>query len=116
MHASALRRLSFLKGRLALESFAEGITRSVAHRFRGDTPEPRAIAAYVDSLRSEDLALAVACQAGDERAWEHVVTTYRPILYRAASVLTADDTAGRELADSLWAELYGVGRTRSSME
>ena len=116
LHASALRRLPFLKGRLALESFAEGITRSVAQRFRDDTPGPKAIAAYVDSLRSEDLALAAACQAGDERAWEHVVTTYRPILYRAASVLTADDTAGRELADSLWAELYGVGRTRASME
>ena len=116
LHAKAIRHLPFLKGRLALESFAEGIARSVAHRFRDDTPTPRAVATYVDALRSEDLALAVACQAGDERAWEHVVTTYRPILYRAASVLTGDDTTGRELADSLWAELYGVGRTRASME
>ena len=116
LHARALRRAPFLKGRLTLETFALGVGRSVAHRFRDDRPQPDALAAYVNSLRTEDLAVAVACEAGDERAWEHVVFTYRPILYRAASVLTGDDAAGRELADTLWAELYGVGRTRASME
>ena len=116
LHARALRRTPFLKGRLTLETFALGVGRSVAHRFRNGQPEPDVIATYVNSLRVEDLALAVACEAGDERAWEHVVITYRPILYRAASVLTGDDAAGRELADTLWAELYGVGRTRASME
>jgi hypothetical protein len=68
-------------------------------------PAPDVLAAYISSLRIEDLALAVACVAGDELAWEHVVITYRPILYRAASVLTGDDAAGRELADTLCAEL-----------
>lgn len=116
LHARALRRTPFLEGRLTLETFALGVGRSVAHRFRDGQPEPDVIATYVNSLRVEDLALAVACEAGDERAWEHVVITYRPILYRAASVLTGDEAAGRELADTLWAELYGVGRTRASME
>ena len=116
LHARALQGAPFLNGRLTLERFALGVERSVAHRFRDDRPEPDTIAAYINSLRVEDLAVAVACEAGDERAWEHVVLEYRPILYRAASVLTGDEAAGRELADTLWAELYGVGRTRASME
>jgi len=33
-----------------------------------------------------------------------------------SSHVSADPVPSRELADTLWAELYGVGRTRSSME
>ena len=47
------------------------------------------------------------CAAGDERAWETFVREYRPRLYRAADAL--DRTGGaREVADSLYAELYGI--------
>ena len=54
-----------------------------------------------------DLELARLCAAGDEHAWERFVREYRPLLYRAADAL--DRTQGaRELADSLYAELYGV--------
>jgi len=57
--------------------------------------------------REDDLALARRCAAGDEEAWERFVLEYRPILYRAADAL---DPAGRarEIADSLYAELYGT--------
>jgi RNA polymerase sigma-70 factor (ECF subfamily) len=44
-----------------------------------------------------------------------VIASYRPILYRAARGMTGDSATGRELADTLWAELYGIGRTRTSM-
>ena len=48
------------------------------------------------------------CAAGDERAWETFVREYRPLLYRAADAL--DRTGGaREIADSLYADLYGLG-------
>lgn len=47
------------------------------------------------------------CAAGDERAWETFVREYRPLLYRAADAL--DRTGGaRDIADSLYAELYGI--------
>jgi RNA polymerase sigma factor (sigma-70 family) len=47
------------------------------------------------------------CAAGDERAWETFVRDYRPLLYRAADAL--DRTGGaREIADSLYADLYGL--------
>ena len=55
----------------------------------------------------DDLQLARLCADGDERAWERFVREYRPILYRAADAL--DRTQGaREIADSLYAELYGI--------
>jgi RNA polymerase sigma-70 factor (ECF subfamily) len=56
---------------------------------------------------ADDLALAAACAAGDEAAWERFVREYRPVLYRAADAL---DTTGRarELADALYADLYGL--------
>ena len=52
-----------------------------------------------------DLELARQCAAGDERAWERFVLEYRPILYRAADALDPSGGA-RDLADSLYADLY----------
>jgi RNA polymerase sigma-70 factor (ECF subfamily) len=54
-----------------------------------------------------DVALARRCAAGDEAAWETFVLEYRPILYRAADALEPGGGA-RELADSLYADLYGL--------
>ena len=62
---------------------------------------------YLKSLHLEDLALACACADGDEAAWEHFVREYRPSLYRAADALDPSGRA-RELADSLYADLYGT--------
>jgi RNA polymerase sigma factor (sigma-70 family) len=55
-----------------------------------------------------DLDLAARCAAGDAHAWERFVLEYRPVLYRAADALDPSGGA-REIADSLYAELYGVG-------
>jgi RNA polymerase sigma-70 factor len=70
--------------------------------------QPSAIDEYLDTLRADDLVLACACVNGDERAWEGFIEKYRPVLYAAAHTLTRDETAARELADSLWADLYGA--------
>lgn len=54
---------------------------------------------------ADDLALAAACAAGDEAAWDRFVRDYRPILYRAADAI--DPTGGaREIADALYGELF----------
>lgn len=71
------------------------------------SPESRAIQAYLDSLHAADLALACACSEGNAAAWDFFMARYRPELYRAGRVI-AGDAAGRELADSLYAELYGL--------
>jgi RNA polymerase sigma-70 factor, ECF subfamily len=60
------------------------------------------------SLRVEELALARACAAGHERAWEIFMLRYREKLYDIAGYITKEDSAAHELADSLYADLYGT--------
>jgi RNA polymerase sigma-70 factor, ECF subfamily len=75
---------------------------------RSDTaPDARAIQAYLDCLHAADLALACACSEGNAAAWDFFMARYRPELYRAGRAI-AGEAAGRELADSLYAELYGL--------
>ena len=60
------------------------------------------------SLRLEDLALARACAAGNERAWEVFLLRFREKLYDIAGYITKESAAARELADGLYADLYGT--------
>src|SRR5436189_5617712 len=75
------------------------------------------VPAFVDSAHAADVELARLCATGDEQAWERFIREYRPLLYRAADAL--DRTGGaREVADSLYADLYGVrdgARARQSL-
>ncbi len=52
--------------------------------------------------------LARACARGHERAWERFIALYRQPLLRAGMAITGNESLGRELADSLYAELYGL--------
>jgi RNA polymerase sigma-70 factor, ECF subfamily len=65
-------------------------------------------AAYFRGLHLADLALAHACAQGRDRAWERFVGLYRGSLVRAATAITGSASLGEDLADSLYAELYGL--------
>ncbi len=72
---------------------------------------------FLASLRLEELVLARACAAGDNRAWEVFLTRYRATLYESAYKIAKEESAARGLADSLYAALYGVdakGQQRTS--
>lgn len=60
------------------------------------------------SLRVDELALARACAAGENSAWEIFLTKFREKLYLSALRIAREDSAARELADSLYADLYGT--------
>jgi RNA polymerase sigma-70 factor (ECF subfamily) len=60
------------------------------------------------SLRIEELALARACAAGSDPAWEIFYTRFREKLHLAALRIAREDSAARELADTLYADLYGT--------
>jgi RNA polymerase sigma-70 factor len=100
----------------SFEDFSCAVERSAGARFRDTEASPRDISAYLDTIHSQDLALAHCCAAGNSAAWEHFIARFRPELYRAASAI-AGDSIGRDLADSLYADLYGLesreGRRRS---
>jgi RNA polymerase sigma-70 factor (ECF subfamily) len=93
--------------RVPRDRFAAALEASAARAGSGQGADRRSLERYLASLHVEDLALACACAAGDEDAWEHFVLTQRPLLYRAADAL---DPAGgaRDLADSLYADLFGL--------
>jgi RNA polymerase sigma-70 factor, ECF subfamily len=69
---------------------------------------PKQQTAFFRSLCVADLALAGACARGNERAWEHFIAIYRQPLTRAAIAIAGSETVGRDLADQLYAELYGL--------
>ena len=100
--------------------FAQALCRSVEHRFRGANPTDEEVATYLESLHAEDLALACACSDGNEQAWECFMQNYRQDLYAAARAITGHAGAGearaRDLADSLYAELYGLESRRFGTE
>ena len=84
------------------------------------------VEAYLKSLHLEDLALACACSEGIEKAWDFFIANFRQDLRHAASAMLrgsgrTDDARAEELADSLYADLYGVrsgvdGRRKSLFE
>jgi RNA polymerase sigma-70 factor (ECF subfamily) len=63
---------------------------------------------FSKTLRLEDLILARACAAGNERAWEVFLIRFREKLYDIARQITREDSTGRELADSVYADLFGT--------
>ncbi|HTT19441.1 MAG TPA: sigma-70 family RNA polymerase sigma factor [Candidatus Sulfotelmatobacter sp.] len=63
---------------------------------------------FFSGLRVDELALARACAAGENSAWELFLTRYREKLYLAALRIARQDSAARELADTLYADLYGT--------
>ena len=96
---------------LTREQFAHVLERSAAHRFKDAPSSDKTIEAYLRTLHVSDLALALACSAGNSAAWEFFLTQFRPELYRAARAIAGDANA-RELADSLYADLYGLSESQ----
>ena len=90
---------------LTLESFST-ILCEIGTKY-GASSESEARSFFV-SLRIDELALARACAAGENSAWEIFLTRYREKLYLSALRIAREDSAARELADTLYADLYGT--------
>jgi RNA polymerase sigma factor (sigma-70 family) len=103
---AAYRRSDGARWDVTAAAFGDAVARSVAKRFGEAGPSHDAVEAFIASLHAEDLALGCACAAGHGAAWDYFVLTFRPELYRAARAI-AGESAARELADSLYAELFG---------
>ena len=117
---------------LASEAKSCGLTReelsaalaAIGERYNCNQPpatDPAAAqrVAFYRTLRLAELALAQACALGREPAWERFLSVYRAPLTHAAIAITGNATLGHDLADSLYAELFGLaapdGRRRSPL-
>src|ERR1700693_414002 len=96
---------------VSTERFTEEWARCAEARFRGEKPSVEKLNAYVGALWLKDLGLACGCADGVARAWEHFVGIYRGYLRACAGAMlksSASAPESEELADSLFAELYGL--------
>lgn len=102
---------SAVRWNLSRERFAASLERSAEKHLASGNLAPEKLEEYLAVLHLEDLALATACMEGRAPAWEHFVSAYRPYLRAAAAAVLRSSSASpeaSELADSLFAELYGL--------
>jgi RNA polymerase sigma-70 factor (ECF subfamily) len=88
------------------EQFAE-ILQGVGEKSFPEVPLTRRHELY-SRLHLGDLALARGCAAGNERAWGVFMSRFREKLYDFAAYITKESSSARELADSVYADLYGI--------
>jgi RNA polymerase sigma-70 factor (ECF subfamily) len=100
-------RSSASRWSLAVEAFHAVLERSLAHAAGDRAPAEPEIERLAEALHLDDLALASACAAGVESAWEHFVAQHRHGLHRAAEAIDRSGGA-RDLADAIHAELFGL--------
>src|SRR5688572_14391722 len=70
--------------------------------------EHRDVVAFIDEIRADDLCLIIACERGDEKAWEYLVANFDSTVKSAARKISANNEDAEDLASSIWAELYGL--------
>jgi RNA polymerase sigma factor (sigma-70 family) len=87
-----------------VERFEAALAASLAHARAAAAGGGIDAERYASALHLEDLALALACAAGHDGAWQHFIAHHRPLLQRAAAAI--DPAGGAELADTIWAELF----------
>ncbi|MBV9500919.1 MAG: sigma-70 family RNA polymerase sigma factor [Acidobacteriaceae bacterium] len=92
---------------LSLAEFARLLFDTASKYLGPDTDAGEFLRLY-RTLHIGDLVLMQACAAGNASAWELLIHTYRPKLRQAALMMTRDHDAARELADSLFGELFGA--------
>ena len=69
------------------------------------------VSKFIDEMQADDLCLIIACERGDESAWTDLVERFTPTVRSAARSASSNEDAAEDLAQSIWAELYGL-RTR----
>ena len=88
------------------EQFLQFVT-AVVTKYAADSPGSDQLH-LLEKLRIEELILARACSAGNDDAWTDFLTRFRASLYESAYRIAGNDATGREIADELYADLYGI--------
>ena len=63
---------------------------------------------FISGIRADDLCLIVACERGDEAAWDDLVKSFDGVVKSAARKFAKNAEDAEDLAGSIWAELYGL--------
>lgn len=95
---------------LCIEDLAARLRAALEKYLLRDEPDagPQTINDFFDSLYAEDLCLIAACERGDQFAWNDLVEKFGPTVRSAARSVSGNEEAAEDLAQSIWAELYGL--------
>ncbi|HEU4872805.1 MAG TPA: sigma-70 family RNA polymerase sigma factor [Pyrinomonadaceae bacterium] len=95
---------------LARDSLAPRISAAVEKYLLKNNPNtPKAeISKFIDEMQADDLCLIIACESGDENAWNDLVERFTATVRSAARSASSNEDAAEDLAQSIWAELYGL--------
>ena len=92
------------------DAFANVLTKIIGRFIAagGDGVSLAEIEGFLDQLQADDLFLAVACAAGNERAWWEFDQQHRSYMERVARHLAKTDLDAQEVIDAVYGELYGT--------
>lgn len=95
---------------LSREQLLPRITGAVEKYLLKDNPGTahEEISKFIDELQADDLCLILACERGDETAWSDLVERFSATVRSAARSASSNEDAAEDLAQSIWAELYGL--------
>jgi RNA polymerase sigma-70 factor (ECF subfamily) len=96
--------------RLTSEKLLPRVQAAVEKYLLADDPQTSEtiISTFVDSMQADDLCLIIACERGDESAWTDLVERFTATVRSAARSASSNEDAAEDLAQSIWAELYGI--------
>ena len=95
---------------LGIEPIARRVQSTVEKYVLKNEPEPDSsvLHSFIDSLHADDLCLVLACEEGDQSAWNDLLEGYRATVRSASRTASSNDETAEDLAQSIWAELHGL--------
>lgn len=108
--AERLLRRATDRRKLTEESLVARIKAGVEKYLLRDDPQASvaSIEDFIDKLQADDLCLIVACELGDQQAWNDLVERFSAAVRSAARSASSNEEGAEDLAQSIWAELYGL--------
>ena len=96
--------------RLTADMLSARIKSAVEKYILRDDPQASAdvIRDFIDKLQADDLCLIVACEHGDQKAWNDLVERFSATVRSAARSASSNEEGAEDLAQSIWAELHGL--------
>jgi RNA polymerase sigma-70 factor (ECF subfamily) len=73
-----------------------------------DSASLEAISEFIEKLQGDDLCLIIACEQGNQSAWNDLVERFSPAVRSAARSASSNEEGAEDLTQSIWAELYGL--------
>lgn len=93
---------------LSVDDLRPRIVAAIEKYLGSDNLQNSEIKSFIDEIRADELCLIIACENGDEKAWEDLVRGFDATVRSAARKITSSGEDAEDLASSIWAELYGL--------